>query len=132
MEMSQVSMGMVADDGLLSASDLSPLQPFNPVFLAANVRLQRPLSRRGKGPALIIFLPDQDHRPPASKTTLDPAPLQKWAEEGFAVAEVTIGGLAPSPTRDVLSVQDACERSAAALNALPECTSDGQVGVIGR
>ena len=130
METPQVSMGMAVNDGL-SASDLSSPEPFSPVFLAANVKLQRPLSRRGKGPGLLIFLPDQGHRPPASKKILDPAPLQKWAEEGFAVAEVTIGGTAPFPTRDVLNVQDACERSTAALNALPECTSDGEVGVIG-
>jgi carboxymethylenebutenolidase len=49
--------------------------------------LQPPLSRRGKGPGLILVL---DHYAliERSEKYLDPPPLQKWAEEGFAVVQV--------------------------------------------
>jgi carboxymethylenebutenolidase len=122
----------MADNDDPGVPDLSPPGPFNPVFLAANVKLQRPLSRRSKGPGLLIFLPDQDHRTQQARKTLDPVPLQKWAEEGFAVVEVTIDGAGSLPARDVLNVEDACERAVEALTASPDCMSDGHVGVIGR
>lgn len=122
---------MAANDDQ-GVSNLSVVEPFNPVLLSANVRLQRPLSRRGKGPGLLIFLSAQEHRVPASTKTLEPVPLQKWAEEGFAVVEVTLGEVASRPVRDALNdVHDACETATDALKVLPECTN-GQVGVIGR
>jgi carboxymethylenebutenolidase len=116
------------------AFNMSPLEASDPVSLASNVKLQRPLSRRGNGPpALIIFVPDLGQRTsPGSKKTLDPAPLQKWAEEGFAVVEVVVGDVASPAARDALSIKDACEKATAALTALPECSSKGKIGAIGR
>jgi carboxymethylenebutenolidase len=130
---SQVPMGMAMNDDPRRAN-LSLVDAFNPAFLAANVRLQRPLSRRGNGPGLVIFVPEQqeDNRVPAPKKTLDPVPLQKWAEEGFAVIEITIGPKAARRAGDVLSVQDACERGIEALKSLPGCIFEGRLGVIGR
>lgn len=120
---------MAVNDNPGQAS-LSRVEPFNPAFLAANVRLQRPLSRRGKGPGLVIFIPGQDERASLSKETLDPVPLQKWAEEGFAVVEITVSYRTTHPARDVLNMQDACERGTEALQALPECTFDGKLCAI--
>ena len=54
--------------------------------------LQPPLSRRGRGPGLILLL-DPYH---GSPKTLDPPPLQKWAEEGYAVAQVLFLVSAPA------------------------------------
>ena len=60
-----------------------------------SLTLQPPLSRRGRGPGLILLLdPTQLYH--GSPKTLDPAPLQKWAEEGYAVAQVLFLASAPA------------------------------------
>ncbi|KIJ56457.1 hypothetical protein M422DRAFT_110254, partial [Sphaerobolus stellatus SS14] len=66
--------------------------------LTSNIGFQAPLTRRGHGPGLIIFLPAKsivrsDDAPNGSQRTksLDPEPVQKWAEEGFAVVGITYG-----------------------------------------
>ncbi|KAG5654640.1 hypothetical protein H0H81_009888 [Sphagnurus paluster] len=62
-----------------------------PLFLSEFEVLQPPLSRRGTGPGIILILPppeDLNLRTEGVKP-LDPEPVQKWAEEGFAVAGVT-------------------------------------------
>lgn len=58
---------------------------------APHLTLQPPLSRLGKGPGLIIVA---DHYAPLEKSdkSLDPDPLTKWAEEGFAVVQVLVPG----------------------------------------
>jgi carboxymethylenebutenolidase len=122
----------MSGDSHQDAIDPSPILTFKPIILAANVKLQRPLSRCGKGPPLLVILPDQGLRVPAPKKSLDPEPLQKWAEEGFAVVELTISKVASPPDQDVLNARDACERGIAALKVLPECTFNDKVGVIGR
>ncbi|KAK3949862.1 hypothetical protein QBC32DRAFT_27260 [Pseudoneurospora amorphoporcata] len=67
------------------------------------VTTQAPLTRRGTGPGLVLVVPPQVEvdllnrgvRPhvrggePRGQETLDPEPLKKWAEEGYAVAQVT-------------------------------------------
>ncbi|KAG5727740.1 hypothetical protein E4T56_gene20784 [Termitomyces sp. T112] len=53
--------------------------------------VQPPLTRRGTGPGIVLVLPhfkDLDIRKKGAKP-LDPEPVQKWAEEGFAVAAIT-------------------------------------------
>lgn len=59
--------------------------------VAPHITFQAPLSRRGHGPGLIIVA---DHYAALDKsdTSLDPPPLVKWAEEGFAVALVLVPG----------------------------------------
>ena len=49
--------------------------------------LQPPLSRRGHGPGLILFgaPPSQSS---SKATTLDPEPVLKWAEEGYAIVAI--------------------------------------------
>jgi hypothetical protein len=47
--------------------------------------IQPPLSRRGRGPGILLFLSSAKISPRHPKP-LDPEPLQKWAEEGFTVA----------------------------------------------
>ena len=62
-----------------------------PQQISAQVTLQSPLSRRGHGPGLILVV---DHYAllEASEKHLDPPPLVKWAEEGFAVCQVMVPG----------------------------------------
>lgn len=119
-------------DSHQGAVDQASRLAFNPIVLAANVKLQRPLSRCGTGPALVVILPDPGVSVPAPKKSLDPVPLQKWAEEGFAVVELTISKVASPPDQDVLNARDAFERGIEALKVLPECTFNDKVGVIGK
>jgi carboxymethylenebutenolidase len=51
--------------------------------------LQPPLTRRGHGPGLIVFLPLDEALGPPAKRSLDPQPQMKWAEEGYAVVAVS-------------------------------------------
>ncbi|KAJ6567291.1 NTF2-like protein [Mycena vulgaris] len=64
--------------------------------LAEGIVLQPPLTRRGTGPGLIAFLPQDSTLNLSSNLSgddrpLDPVPVQKWAEEGFAVVGITAG-----------------------------------------
>jgi carboxymethylenebutenolidase len=103
-----------------------PLPSAKPVQLAPSVVLQPPLSRRGHGPPLLIVTPSEYTGQNANDTnkTLDPEPLKKWAEEGFAVVEVKVGS-------DLQTFVDGCEKGIEALQSLPECTFDGKLAVIG-
>ena len=95
-----------------------------PISVATDVLLQTPLSRRGKGPGLLLIVPNnyQGRISADFNKTLDPEPLQKWAEEGFAVVEVRV---------EVNGALDTCELAIEALLDLPQCTSEEKVGVIG-
>ncbi|KAK2466405.1 hypothetical protein APHAL10511_002047 [Amanita phalloides] len=72
-----------------------------------DVLIQPPLTRRGTGPGLIVFQPDPSKLEPGTKAkALDPDPVQKWAEEGFAVSGVTISD--PEPNF-IQILQSCCE-----------------------
>lgn len=64
------------------------------VRVSPHTILQPPLSRRGTGPGLILVQHDTEVLTEAVKSadspSLDPEPIQKWAEEGFAVAAITL------------------------------------------
>jgi carboxymethylenebutenolidase len=77
-------------------SDESLLLPSAPaVHVAPSVTIQPPLSRAGKGPGLIILV-DQESATKASTESIDPPPLQKWAEESFVVAQIDLSRLQKS------------------------------------
>ncbi|KAF2442265.1 NTF2-like protein [Karstenula rhodostoma CBS 690.94] len=59
--------------------------------LSPHLTLQPPLSRRGSGPGLILVV-DHYAQLEVSEKSLDPPPLQKWAEEGFAVVQIKVPG----------------------------------------
>lgn len=62
-----------------------------PIILTHDITLQSPLSRRGHGPGLVLVV-NHYAALDESATSLDPPPLQKWAEEGFAVAQIKVPG----------------------------------------
>lgn len=96
--------------------------------LPDNALVQLPLSRRGRGPGLLIFLP-KDYKPQKSgekSKSLDPEPLQKWAEEGFAVVQLAIGA-DDDAQETYLNTMDAVRF----LLRLPECAEYEKVGVVG-
>ncbi|CEJ81212.1 hypothetical protein VHEMI01354 [[Torrubiella] hemipterigena] len=53
------------------------------ILLNGSALLQPPLSRRGSGPGIILITAQRNSL--SSGSSLDPDPIQKWAEEGFAV-----------------------------------------------
>ncbi|KAJ7638438.1 NTF2-like protein [Roridomyces roridus] len=70
-----------------------PLPSAPLVNVAEGIVLQPPLTRRGTGPGLILFLPADSSlnlsEASGDDKPLDPPPIQKWAEEGFAVVGIT-------------------------------------------
>lgn len=111
-----------------NSSDEQPILLPNAALIqiGLNIVLQPPLSRRGIGPGIIIFLPD--HVVLVDQSTakpLDPDPTTKWAEEGFAV--VAIIGF----DGNVLAAVQALNEALEALQALQQVDSKEKFAVIG-
>ncbi|GKT46686.1 uncharacterized protein ColSpa_06867 [Colletotrichum spaethianum] len=88
----------------------------------AAVTVQRPLSRRGHGPGLLILV-EQGIDLSKHDKIMDPPPAQKWAEEGYAVAQVIV-----TPGDG-----DVTERVSSAIQSLKEldsCDDKEKFGVI--
>ncbi|OAL07709.1 NTF2-like protein [Phaeosphaeriaceae sp. SRC1lsM3a] len=83
-----------------------------PQIVSEQITLQAPLSRRGKGPGLVLVI---DHYAVTAKSEkhLDPPPLQKWAEEGFAVVQLLLPGKVEDggefPLKKALELLKGCE-----------------------
>lgn len=99
----------------------------NPLRLDNRSIIQKPLSRRGAGPGLLILTPESYISLPDRKT-LDPEPCQKWAEEGFVVVNITV------PNHQLGSGQSefgAClDAGVQALRSSSECTGSDRLGLI--
>ncbi|KAI1772784.1 carboxymethylenebutenolidase [Hypoxylon cercidicola] len=84
-----------------------------------NLTTSIPLSRLGHGPGLLLLVdPDLDLR--KHDRTLDPPPLYKWAEEGFAVAQLKLTD----------SIRDDLRLALSELSKLPSCDQKDKIGVI--
>lgn len=81
-----------------------------------------PLSRRGHGPGLIILVPDYEGSPLVPQNGV-PSCLWKWAEEGYAVVEISSTAFTQSddPLKSVPSLFEDCK----------ECDDTGKIGLIG-
>lgn len=99
-----------------------PLPAASLLTIAPNVAVQPPLSRRGSGPGLVLVV---DNGLPLghSDTTLDPPPLLKWAEEGYAVAQITLNA-------DTSAFGNDLQRAIDALASLDACSQRGKYGLI--
>ncbi|KIL68194.1 hypothetical protein M378DRAFT_158735 [Amanita muscaria Koide BX008] len=104
--------------------ELVPLPAAPQISLSRGVILQPPLTRRGTGPGLIVFLPDRSKiRASTKPKVLDPEPVQKWAEEGFAVAAVTVSEI----QGDITSTVEQCCN---ALVAFPQVDTKDKLAVL--
>lgn len=110
-----------------SSTESQGLPSAKQVELKPNVTLQPPLSRCGQGPALILIRPSCYSECQKQNTNLDPEPLQKWAEESFAVAQVTIDS---TDRGDSAAIRDMIQAAKDGLTALPECTGKDEYGII--
>lgn len=95
-----------------STPPVAPASYPSPQQISSYITLQPPLSRRGKGPGLILIL-DHYAQIESSEKHLDPPPLQKWAEEGFAVVQLLVPGKTEDggelPLDKALEVLKGCE-----------------------
>lgn len=91
--------------------------------LDAGLSILSPLVRRGTGPPLIILAADNDD----STNIVDgvPSHLIKWAEEGYAVAEIQQQAL----EKDAAGM---LRRSIEALRANTQCEPKDRIGLVGK
>ncbi|KAL7795286.1 hypothetical protein V8C37DRAFT_400780 [Trichoderma ceciliae] len=105
-----------------SPNEVAPPPPSAPpVIIGPSSVLQPPLSRRGSGPGLILVLPSSNavtQRPPGVEKPLDPEPLQKWAEEGFAVVAITLQDDEMELTGDDATISDVLNQIREGVEAL--------------
>ncbi|KAL5355033.1 hypothetical protein BJX96DRAFT_161498 [Aspergillus floccosus] len=106
----------------------APTLPNAPVIpLGDHILVQPPLSRCGHGPGLILIRPRIFADCQQKNTSLDPEPLKKWAEESYAVAQVTLDPeTSGNETRMVELVRTAVE----GLVAREECDRKDAFGLL--
>lgn len=92
------------------------------------VVLQPPLSRYGHGPGLILIRPSHFAECQQVNKTLDPEPLQKWAEESYAVVQISLDA---ESSGDKDCVLDAAKTAIESLSSLRECDKEDQFGLLG-
>ena len=100
-----------------------PLPSAKPFTISHNISIQAPLTRRGRGPGLIHLVPVGLNLD-SSRQTLDPPPLQKWAEEGFAVAQITL------TDGEGTQFEGHLREAITGLAKLSECDSTEKIGLI--
>ncbi|KAL4808105.1 hypothetical protein BDV18DRAFT_151292 [Aspergillus unguis] len=109
------------------ASDSTGLPSAPAVQAGPNVIVQPPLSRCGTGPGLVLIVPTEFEKCQANNQSLDPSPVQKWAEESFAVARIS---LAPEPSENEGSVLELVQCAEKALESLAECDKKDKFGLL--
>ena len=101
----------------------APLPNAPCVRVNSRITIQPPLSRRGFGPGLLLVV-DEALSLERHDKTLDPPPLLKWAEEGYAVAQI----LAPSTPG---SLGENLGVALAELKKLESCQPRDKLSLIG-
>ncbi|KAI0838127.1 carboxymethylenebutenolidase [Hypoxylon sp. FL0890] len=91
--------------------------------LGSNLTVAAPLSRRGHGPGLLLLV-DENLDLRKHDKTLDPPPQQKWAEEGFAVAQLRVA------KSDNGLIRDGLRLALSELLKVPFCDQAEKIGII--
>ncbi|KAL4984162.1 hypothetical protein BDW68DRAFT_167469 [Aspergillus falconensis] len=108
-------------------SESTPLPNAPIVHVAPDVLLQPPLSRCGRGPGLLLIRAAAHAQCQANNHSLDPEPLQKWAEESFAVAQITLDA---ESSKNQAALSDLVRSAEKALSGLAECDKKDKFGVL--
>lgn len=95
-----------------------------PVKLTPNLTIQAPLSRLGNGPGLLIIRSTANPDQLNTKETLDPEPLQKWAEESYVIAQLEVSEGHTTIKEDLRQALDA-------LANHEKCIKKSSYGLIG-
>ncbi|GAA5916915.1 hypothetical protein JCM6882_000604 [Rhodosporidiobolus microsporus] len=130
-----------------TGAPLFPLPSAEPTSLAPNVKLQAPLTRRGHGPGLLLVVPApvaagglgriEEEETKEEEVHLDPSPLVKWAEEGYAVLQVEVeatsagAGKAKETEKEGggWAIEKVLDEGVKRLLEMKECSSE-RVGII--
>ncbi|KAK8122957.1 hypothetical protein PG984_011627 [Apiospora sp. TS-2023a] len=97
------------------------------IVISPTLTLQPPLSRRGHGPGLVLLVDPSLDLANCHDKTLDPPPLQKWAEEGYAVAQLK---LVPNEGGQLRIDDDELHQAIQELEKLPSCDGARELGFI--
>ncbi|KAK8016754.1 carboxymethylenebutenolidase [Apiospora rasikravindrae] len=100
------------------------------IAVSPTLTLQPPLTRRGHGPGLVLLVDPSLDLSNCHDKTLDPPPLQKWAEEGYAVAQLKLVPnevVSPGGLLDDEELHQAIQ----ALEELPSCDGARELGLFG-
>ncbi|KGO48626.1 hypothetical protein PEX1_103640 [Penicillium expansum] len=100
-----------------------PLPNAQPVKLAPNLTIHAPLSRQGHGPGMLIIRSLVNLNEVNTVPTLDPEPIQKWAEEGYVTLEIEVSEGHPLAKETLIEALDA-------LNQHEKCTTKSSYGLI--
>ncbi|KAL4783697.1 hypothetical protein BJX76DRAFT_368170 [Aspergillus varians] len=100
-----------------------PLPNAQPVKLTENLTVHAPLSRQGHGPGILIITSAIEAGQVGQTESLDPEPLQKWAEESFVVAQLAI-------SEDQDAIKDGLRQAIDALNQHEKCTKKSSYGLV--
>ncbi|OAA64021.1 LEA domain protein [Cordyceps fumosorosea ARSEF 2679] len=92
--------------------------------LATGISLQPPLTRRGFGPGLIILTTGDEYDEEVTHRDDAPTPVLKWAEEGYAVVQISAAAIASSGAEKASSV------AVQALNRCDACKPKDKVGIV--
>ena len=108
-----------------NSESVPPLPVVKLTDLSAGLALIEPLTRKGTGPGLILLPHSSISKERRTEITEGvPAPLIKWAEEGYAVVEVREEALG-DPKAALQAALDA-------LYKCPKCDQANAVGIVGR
>lgn len=97
-----------------------PLPKPKPQDLGSGLCLLPPLTRLGRGPGLLLLVPDSTS--PLAINNGIPSLLIKWAEEGFAVVEIQAKAIA--------AYNGVLQRAIEELKRCSECDYNGKIGLI--
>ncbi|KAI2610506.1 hypothetical protein GGR54DRAFT_618188 [Hypoxylon sp. NC1633] len=97
-------------------------QPNTQLNIDLYLTIADPLTRRGHGPGLLLLV-DEELDLGKHEKTLDPPPLHKWAEEGFAVAQLRVA-------RSGISIPDGLRLALSELAKLATCNQSDKIGII--
>ncbi|KAH7037414.1 uncharacterized protein B0I36DRAFT_371929 [Microdochium trichocladiopsis] len=105
-----------------------------PERLSPTLTIHAPLTHRGHGPGIVIVTDSATSQTATNgdaqpHETLDPQPLQKWAEEGYVVAELRLSASGSSDD-DAIRLRDDLRVATEALTMHDKCTSKSRYAVI--
>jgi carboxymethylenebutenolidase len=77
---------------------------------------------------LILIRPSHFAECQEKNNSLDPEPLQKWAEESYAIVQISLDR---ESSGDTACVFDLVVAALDSLNSLPECDNKSPFGLLG-
>lgn len=110
----------------MTSTGTAPQPIPQPERLSPSLTIQAPLTGRGYGPGIVIVSLASLSTDASHGEHIDPAPQQKWAEEGYVVAHLKL-----SEGFTVLRIRDELREATDALSYNAKCVSKSTYGIIG-